>query len=83
MAKMAKDKSAHYAFPSQFGSHTSMIDEKETTKLKDGKVILRDEYGLYTTERSQLDNGCADPNRYNKDVRGDFLNNGVKNVDKE
>ena len=27
-------------------------------------VICNDEFGSYKTERSKIDNGCADPNRY-------------------
>jgi hypothetical protein len=56
------------AYPSVFGSHASMIDEDETNKLDDPTlVVLRDEHGLYTTERNKLDNGTADPNRYKVD----------------
>ncbi len=42
-----------------------MIDQEETAKLNAmDLVVCRDEYGLYTTERNRLNNGCADPNRY-------------------
>ena len=52
-------------YPSFFGSHSSMIDEEETAKLNDPKlVVLKDEDGFYTTERNRLDTKMADPNRY-------------------
>jgi len=60
---MAEKKSS-YAYPSVFGSHASMIDKAETEKLGDEtKVVLKDEFGLYTTNRNRLDNGLSDPNR--------------------
>ena len=41
-----------------------MIDEAETEKLgNESKVVLKDEFGLYTTDRNRLDNGLSDPNR--------------------
>lgn len=53
--------------PSRYGSHSSMIDEEETKKLDDEKmVILRDEKGLYATYRKRLDTKMADPSRYAK-----------------
>ena len=52
-------------FPSLYGSHSSMIDEEETKKLDDEKmVVLRDEKGLYVTYRKRLDTKMADPSRY-------------------
>ena len=58
-------KVSNYAYPSYFGSHTSMIDEEETAKLdKEDLVACRDEYGVYTTNKNRLDSGCADPNRF-------------------
>ena len=54
--------------PSEYGSHASMINEKAQAVLdKAGvtdKVVLTDEYGEYVTDRSRLDRGIADPNRY-------------------
>ncbi|MDP3981779.1 MAG: hypothetical protein Q8Q33_10240 [Chlamydiota bacterium] len=53
-------------YPSMFGSHASMIDEAATAELKDTtKVACKGEHGIYITERNRLDNGLADPNRYN------------------
>jgi hypothetical protein len=52
-------------YPSLYGSHSSMIDEAKTSELNNNKlVVLKDNYGYYTTERSRLDSGLADPNRY-------------------
>lgn len=59
------EKEVRVVYPSQFGSHTSMIDQEATEKLEDGsRVVLRDEFGLYETDRDRLDSGLADPNRY-------------------
>lgn len=52
-----------YTFPSRFGSHASMIVE-EHKPADPSLVILKDENGLYVTERRRLDIGMADPNRY-------------------
>ena len=59
---------------SPYGSHEDMvvdpIDLEELdpdtrfAKLKDNDVICKDDRGYYKTERSRLDNGLADPNRY-------------------
>ena len=45
---------------SWFGSHADMIVEE----LEDGKVVCKDDRGTYTTYKTRLDNGLADPNRY-------------------
>lgn len=51
--------------PSDYGSHASMIDNEETEKLEDDKLVaLRDSVGVYVTKRDRLDTGLADPNRY-------------------
>jgi hypothetical protein len=58
---MAKDK---YPYPSQFGSHASMVVKEETEQLADDKlVVCKDAYGMYVTEKDRLDCGLADPNR--------------------
>lgn len=65
MAKPNSPTKEKYAYPSQFGSHASMIDQEATDKLADSaKVVLKDEFGTYITERSRIDSGLADPNRY-------------------
>jgi hypothetical protein len=52
-------------YPSEFGSHASMINEEATKALKDpNKVVLEDGWGDYVTDRNRLGNGLADPNRY-------------------
>ena len=45
---------------SWFGSHAEMVVEE----LEDEKVKCEDEKGFYITEKRNLDNGLADPNRY-------------------
>lgn len=63
--KSSTEKSKGLAYPSLYGSHSSMIDESKTAELNNDKlVVLKDNYGYYTTERSKLDSGLADPNRY-------------------
>ena len=58
-------------YPSDFGSHSSMIDEGETAKLMDqSRVVLKDEWGFYETDRNRLDTRTADPNRYNNKREG-------------
>ena len=59
---------------SPYGSHEDMVvdpfDPEELdpdarfAKLNDNDVICQDDRGYYKTERSRLDNGLADPNRY-------------------
>ena len=46
---------------SWFGSHTEMVVED----LGSGRVICEDDSGTYTTYKNRLDNGLADPARYN------------------
>ena len=54
-----------YPYPSQFGSHQSMVDEEATAKLTDTSLVAcRDEFGVYVTLRNRLDSGLADPCRY-------------------
>ena len=56
-------------YPSNYGSHLSMIHKEKTGELEalhgnDKRVVLEDERGLYITYRSRLDSGLADPKRY-------------------
>lgn len=68
-------------YPSDYGSHKSMIVEGKTLKAEvlesvalndvygnalpfDRIVALKDKDGVYVTDKSILDNGMADPNRY-------------------
>jgi hypothetical protein len=61
-------------FPSRFGSHASMIDNEKTEVLNDPNlVVLKDEFGFYTTERNRLDTKMADPNRYESKRLGKLI----------
>lgn len=58
-----------YAYPSRFGSHSSMMNYEKTAELYELKqdsdlVVLTDEFGDYITFRKHLDSKMADPNRY-------------------
>lgn len=46
---------------SWFGSHVDMVVEE----LNEKEVMCEDQLGRYKTLRTRLDNGLADPNRYN------------------
>lgn len=69
MSKSAKTKDAQdrasSKYPSEFGSHKSMISQEWTDKVADDKwVILECETGFYATTKDRLDSGLADANRY-------------------
>lgn len=84
MAKSAK-VAVKYAFPSRFGSHSSMVSpdvpavsEQKFKQLMahrcglpDTHVVLcTDEDGEYLTTSDRLDNGLADPNRFSgRDIK--------------
>ncbi|HUI06781.1 MAG TPA: hypothetical protein VL486_07225 [Verrucomicrobiae bacterium] len=58
-------------FPSEFGSHASMINAELNEKIAAAKQdaadpwqILTDERGNYATRKHRIDSGLADPNRY-------------------
>jgi len=58
-------KEEEYQYQSRFGSHASMEVKEETERLHDDKLaVLKDERGLYLTQRAYLDLGLADPNRF-------------------
>lgn len=72
---MAKKDVEKFQYPSHFGSHASMIDEAATAELNDPEyVVLKDEHGLYKTERKKLDNKESDPNRYRESRLGRLFN---------
>ena len=55
--------------PSEFGSHTSMVNAEMTEKIanqdaNDPWQVLTDERGNYATRKHRIDTGLADPNRY-------------------
>jgi hypothetical protein len=66
--KKGKDKAP--TFPSEFGSHTGMVNAELNAKIAAAKQdatdpwqILTDERGNYATRKSRLDTGMTDPNR--------------------
>ncbi len=60
-----KEKSVKLEYPSEYGSHSSMIDNEATQALRVGHLVaLKDAEGLYITERVVLNTNLADPNRY-------------------
>ena len=61
----AKKEAPPKEFPSEFGSHSSMIVKEATEKLGDPtKAVLKDQFGEYVTDVSRIDCGTADPNRW-------------------
>ena len=75
MAKFTqKEKKREQKFPSDFGSHKSMVNMEATQALHPGVefddlshdelVVLTGENGDYKTPKNRLDSGLADPNRY-------------------
>jgi hypothetical protein len=68
-------------FPSDFGSHTTMISAELNEKVAAAKQdaadpwqILTDERGNYATRKSRLDTGLADPNRFaDQPIREKFI----------
>jgi len=67
MAKLKFKESKHdsavkFMGESPFGSHASMVKEY----LEEGKVVLVDEKGEYITYVDRLDNGLADPRRFER-----------------
>lgn len=72
---MAEKVVAKRPYPSEFGSHSSMVDTVKTAELPppvipEGEekavemVVCKDQYGFYETEKYRIDNNLADPNRY-------------------
>ena len=61
-------------YPSDYGSHSSMVNKEETQKLNEGidfellssnaSVVIDTDKGSYTTTKNRLDTGMADPRRY-------------------
>ena len=53
-------------YQSEFGSHAKMIDTEKTTALGEGtdKVVCKDQFGFYETEKWRVDDNMADPNRW-------------------
>ena len=69
-----KEKEVQPTYPSDYGSHASMVDMEATKELNEGiefddlsstaSVVIATEKGSYTTVKNRLDTGMADPNRY-------------------
>ncbi len=57
-----QSKTIAYPYPSRFGSHKSMVVKEDT--FNTDCCFCEDEFGIYHTKLSRLDNGRADPNRY-------------------
>lgn len=58
-------------FPTEFGSHASMVNAELTEKIAAAKQdtvdpwqVLTDERGNYVTRKHRIDTNMADPNRY-------------------
>jgi hypothetical protein len=63
-SKGPPEKKEKYKYPSRFGSHSSMINYDETTKLNDiDRIVLTDEFGDYITYRENIDRPETDQNR--------------------
>lgn len=65
MSKQQDKKPTAYQFLSRFGSHSNMI----VKSLDENKVICKDEFGEYQTDVSRLDDGTADPARWDLNSR--------------
>ena len=68
--KAGGKKEQKVVYPSDFGSHASLVNEELTGKIAAAKqdaadpwMVLADERGSYATRKSRLDTGMADPNR--------------------
>jgi hypothetical protein len=69
-----KEKEVLPTYPSDYGSHASMVDKEATKTLNEGiefdnlsstdSVVIDTDTGSYTTSKNRLDTGLADPNRY-------------------
>ena len=57
---VAPVKKEEYAYPSQYGSHASMVVENNEG---DAWIACKDEKGPYVTSRTHLDSGLMDPYR--------------------
>ena len=74
-SKKEKEKEIQPTYPSEYGSHASMVNKEATKVLNEGiefddlssdaSVVIDMDKGSYTTTKGRLDNGFADPRRYN------------------
>lgn len=68
-----------YPLPSRFGTHASMVIEKNEEL---GLCLVQDEYGTYETPLNRIDNGCADPSRYAESRLGKLFAGKSEKVEK-
>ena len=61
VARVFYVRSQNIKSPSPFGSHDEMV-----TRKQGNKVWCEDSKGEYQTTKDRLDNGLADPNRYDR-----------------
>ena len=69
-----KEKEIQPTYPSDYGSHASMVDKEATKALNEGiefddlssdaSVVIDMDKVSYTTTKNRLDTGLADPIRY-------------------
>jgi hypothetical protein len=60
-----RDKKRVLKYPSDYGSHGTMINLEKTELLKNKiYVVCTDDRGDYITEQARLDNGLADGYRF-------------------
>ena len=69
-----KEKEIQSTYPSDYGSHASMVDKEATKKLNEGiefddlkgtdSVVIDTDKRSYKTLKNRLDTGLADPRRY-------------------
>lgn len=66
--------------PSWFGSHGNMIvDTPSGVQILDSEVVCKDDEGLYITNKSMIDSGLADVNRYSNESKRIYI---ADNIDK-
>ena len=64
MKKKETKKADIYPYPSTCGSHATMVNAAASEKLTNADlVVCEDANGLYVTEKTRLDDRCADPYR--------------------
>ena len=69
-----KEKEIQSTYPSDYGSHASMVNKKVTKMLNEGiefddlkgtdSVVIDTDKRSYKTLKNRLDTGLADPRRY-------------------
>ena len=76
MAKyqVKKEKEVQPIYPSDYGSHASMVNKEATQALNEGiefddlssdaSVVIDMDKVSYTTTKNRLDTGLSDPRRY-------------------